>query len=239
MPKVTLDPGHQKGADSGASGNNLHEEDITLAICLQLKPLLQYNGIEVILTREGDYVNGPHSTLDESLQTRVAIANNFGADLFVSVHVNAFDGSASGEEVLIAGAGGRAEQAANKVYAQINRVTGWANRGIKTQNVYVLKRTNVPAILTENGFIDSASDSAKLKDPAFIHALAVAHAKGICEYFSIPYREQTQNTVVAPVVASTVDKDIYLSVRCYQSKSVQAIKDINKLGFAAKVMDLA
>ena len=190
MSKVTLDPGHQSypNADTGASGSNLHEEDITLAICLQLKPLLQYNGIETILTREGDYVNGPHSTLDESLQTRVAISNNFNADLFISVHVNA--GGGTGSEVWVVSTGGRAEKAANAVLARLIASCGWANRGVKTANDYVLKYTNAPAILTENGFIDSVSDSAKLKDPAFIQGIAIAHAKGICDYFGIQYKEK-------------------------------------------------
>lgn len=235
MPRVVLDPGHQKGADSGASGNNLHEEDITLAICLQLKPMLQYNSIEAILTREGDYVNGPHSTLDESLQTRVAISNNFNADLFVSVHVNA--GGGTGEEVLIAGMGGRAEMAANKVLYYLIQVGGWANRGVKTQNVYVLRRTNTPAILTENGFIDSASDSAKLRDPAFIHALAIAHAKGICDYFGITYKEGVVK--VADTVQPVPDPDIYLSVRVRQSKSDALVKQIISMGYACKVLPLA
>jgi N-acetylmuramoyl-L-alanine amidase len=239
MSKVVLDPGHQKGADSGASGNNLHEEDITLAICLQLKPLLQYNGIETILTREGNYANGPHSTLDESLQTRVAIANNFNADLFVSVHVNA--GGGTGTEVLIAGTGGKAETAANKMLYYLNQVGGWANRGVKTQNVYVLRRTNAPAILTENGFIDSVSDSTKLKNPTFIRALAVAHAKGICDYFGITYKEGViiMSEPIKPVKGPIASDDIYLSARVRESLVAQAIKDINKLGFAAKRMDLA
>jgi len=209
MPTIVLDPGHQgSGVDTGATGNGLREQDITLAICRELYALLQYNGFTVITTREGDFVNGPHSTLNESLQTRVNIAENAKADLFVSVHVNA--GGGTGEEVLIAGTGGRAEQAANKVYAQINRISGWANRGVKVQNIYVLKQTSMPAILTENGFIDSASDSAKLKDPAFIKSLAVAHAKGVCEYFGLTYREQAQKVVVASVVMDNKARTIAL-----------------------------
>lgn len=211
MPTIILDPGHQgNGADTGAQGNGLKEQNVTLAICQAIKPLLQYNSFTVIMTREGDFVNGPHSTLNESLQTRCNIANNAGADLFVSVHTNAFDGTASGQEVLVYGAGGKASQAASKVYDQINKISGWPNRGIKTQNVMVLRETSMPAILTENGFIDSASDSAKLKDPAFIKKLAVAHCKGICDYFGYTYREQAQNTVVGAVVVDNKAKAISL-----------------------------
>jgi len=185
--QVMIDPGHG-GYDPGAVGNGLQEKDITLSIALQLSPLLVYNGIGVGLTRTGDYApNHLENDLNGELNARATLSNNYGADLFVSIHINS--GGGTGQEVLIAGTGGRAEQAANKVYDQINKVTGWANRGIKTQNVLVLNKTNCPAILTENGFIDSVSDSTKLKDPVFIHSLAVSHAKGICEYFGITYKE--------------------------------------------------
>lgn len=235
MPILCLDAGHQSsGADTGATGNGLREQDITLGICQRLKPLLEFNGITVIVTRDGDFVNGPHSTLNESLQTRVDIAESAGADLFVSVHVNA--GGGAGQEVLIAGTGGRAFIAANKVYDQINKISGWPNRGVKVQNVHVLRETTMPAILTENGFIDNPSDATKLKDTRFIHSLAVAHAKGICEYFGIAYREQAQSVAVAPVVG---DKDIYLSVRVLQSKSDALVKQIHSLGYACKVLPLA
>jgi len=243
---IVIDPGHNStGADTGSQGNGLREQDINLAICRELRPLLQFNGFTVVMTRDGDLVNGLSDgySLLQSLQTRVDIAENAGADLFVSVHVNA--GGGTGQEVLIYGAGGRAEQVANAVYTQINAISGWANRGVKVQNVMVLRETTMPAILTENGFIDSDSDSAKLKDPAFIHRLAVAHAKGVCDYFGMSYKEQSQTPPVVPPVASgvivkpVVDKDIYLSVRVLQSKATQAILDINKLGFATKVMDLA
>jgi len=207
MTVVVLDPGHQpSGADTGASGNGLREQDVTLAICRELRPLLQYNSFTVVMTRDGDFVNGPHSTTLESLQTRVNIAENAKADLFVSVHIDAFDGPASGQTVLIAGTGGRAEQAANKIYTQINKVTGWPNRGVKVQNIMVLRETSMPAILTENGFITSPSDSAKLKDHKFIHSLAVAHCKGICDYFGYDYKALTVAPVIAPPTPPVVDK---------------------------------
>jgi N-acetylmuramoyl-L-alanine amidase len=202
--RVCLDPGHG-GYDPGACGNGLQEKDITLEIALQLSPLLVYNGIGVGLTRTGDYApNHLEDNLNGELNARVSISDSYGADLFVSIHVNS--GGGTGQEVLISGAGGKAESAANLVYNQINKVTGWANRGVKVQNVLVLKETKAPAILTENGFIDSASDSAKLKDSSFIHSLAVAHAKGICDYFGITYKESPQSTVITNSVAPATDK---------------------------------
>ncbi|MDR3587554.1 MAG: N-acetylmuramoyl-L-alanine amidase [Desulfosporosinus sp.] len=185
--KICLDPGHG-GYDSGAVGNGLQEKDITLEVCLDLKPMLEYNGITVVMTRAGDYAPGHlEGDLNGELQARVNIAEQNNVDLFVSVHINT--GGGTGEEVLISGSGGSAETAANKVLPYLVQVGGWTNRGVKTQNVFVLRETSMPAILTESGFIDSAADSAKLKDPKSRQALAVAHAKGICDYFGIPHRE--------------------------------------------------
>jgi len=185
--KVCIDPGHG-GYDSGAIGNGLKEKDLTLDVCLKLKPLLEFNGISVILTRDGDYAPGHfENDLKNELSTRVKSAESAKVDLFVSVHINA--GGGTGVEVLIIGSGGRAETAANKVLRYLVDAGGWTNRGVKTQNVMVLRETSMPAILTENGFIDKTTDAAKLKDSNFRQTLAVAHAKGICDYFGTQYKE--------------------------------------------------
>ncbi|HBW39010.1 N-acetylmuramoyl-L-alanine amidase [Desulfosporosinus sp. BICA1-9] len=187
--KLCIDPGHG-GYDPGAVGNGLQEKDLTLDICLKLKSILEYNGIDSILTRDGDYTPGYLNNLNGELSTRVKIAEEAKADLFISVHINA--GGGTGVEVLISGRGGRAETAANKVLPYLVQVGGWANRGVKTQNVFVLRETSMPAILTENGFIDfidNVKDTAKLKEPNYRRSLAVAHAKGICDYFGVQYKE--------------------------------------------------
>ena len=189
MPRICIDPGHNSsGFDTGAQGNGLLEQNITLDIGLRLKSLLETNGIQVIMTRTGGQVAGTINNVTDSLQARCNIANNAVVDLFVAIHINA--GGGTGSEVWIVSTGGRAEKAANAVLARLIASCGWANRGVKTANDYVLKYTDAPAILTENGFIDSVSDSAKLKDPAFIQGIAIAHAKGICDYFGIQYKEK-------------------------------------------------
>lgn len=199
--KVCLDPGHG-GYDPGAVGNDLQEKNITLDVCLKLKPILEYNGIRTILTRDGDYAPGHlEGDLNGELWARVSIAEKNNVDLFVAIHVNS--GMGTGEEVLVTGLGGQAEKAANKVLPYLVQISGWANRGVKTQNVLVLKETSMPAILTENGFIDTATDAAKLKDPSFRKALAVAHAKGICDFFGIQYKEGEKDVLEVAVLLYT------------------------------------
>ena len=226
--KVCIDPGHG-GYDPGAVGNGLQEKDITLDVCLKIKTMLEYNGISTILTRDGDYAPGHlEGDLNGELRARVDIAEKNDVDLFISIHINS--GGGTGEEVLVTDLGGQAEIAAKKVLPYLVQVGGWTNRGVKTQNVLVLKETSMPAIMSENGFIDNATDASKLKEPSFRQALAVAHAKGICNYFGVPYKGAVQ---------MAEDKDIYLSVRVLQSKSEGVIKQIQGMGYACKVLPLA
>lgn len=195
MPKVCIDCGHNdRGTDVGVQGNGLKEHELTLDIGLRLKKILQANGFEVMMTREGDFVNGPHSTIQESLKTRCDIANQFGTELFVSIHINA--GGGTGIEVYSL-PGGRAIVAAQRVLERLTFACGWANRGVKTnQQFYVLVHTDMPAILTENGFIDS-SDAKKLVLTEFRQTIAEAHAKGICDYFGVGYRQINQSDLQA------------------------------------------
>jgi len=202
--KVCLDSAHcQFGADRGAQGSGLYEQDLTLDIVRRTKVLLQPY-MEVVLTRDGDLVSGLTAgySLMQSLQTRCDIANQAKVDLFVSVHINATPGG-TGAEVLIQGAGGDAEVAAKAMLPFLVNAGGWANRGVKVQNTWVLKQTNMPAILTESGFIDNVNDGAKLARSEFRQALALAHAKGICKYFGITYKEETKVVLGVAVLLLT------------------------------------
>lgn len=235
--KICIDPGHNHdGADTGASGNGLFEQDLTLDIARRLKPLLEYNGLETVMTRDGNYVNGPHNTLEESLSNRCNIANNAGADLFVSIHINSFpDPSAHGAQTFIIATGGRAEQLANKVQSHLAEC-GLYNRGVSSANFEVLRDTLMPAILTENGFISNTDDAARLGSPLFLQALAVAHAKGICEYCGVQYKE---GVTIQPVTQANNDPDVYLSVRVRTSKADALVQQIISLGYACAKLPLA
>ena len=186
MYKVCLDPGHMKGIDAGAAANELNEEDLTLDICKRIKPLLEVNGIDVIMTRDGQSIAGVTS-VSQSLQARCLIANKAQANVLVSVHINA--GGGTGAETYVFAKGGQADQAAQKVQ-QYLVLCGLVNRGVKVNpSLYVLKNTAMPAILTECGFVDNMYDASLLKTEDFRQRLAVAHAKGICEYFGQIYQD--------------------------------------------------
>lgn len=228
---LCIDPGHG-GYDPGAVGNGLKEKDLTLDICLKLKSLLEYNGITSILTREADYAPGHLNNLNGELSARVKIAEAAKADLFVSVHINA--GGGTGVEVLISGTGGRAETAANKVLPYLVQVGGWRNRGVKTQNVFVLRETSMPAILTENGFIDHVTDALKLKDSNFRQSLAVAHAKGICDYFGVQYKEPVSVQPTPNVMYRVILDGVQTMALSSQEKAITAVKEAVDSGKSTK-----
>jgi len=254
MPILCLDAGHNSppNFDTGCQGFGLREEDITLDIVKRAKPLIEANGISVVMTREGPYVPGGRTSLTDSLSVRCNIANNAKADLFLSVHCNAFNSQAYGTETHVFGLGGNAERFAKIITPQMGQL--FTDRGIKVSSFQVLRDTeykignktiSIPAALLETAFLDNQGDNAKLADPNIRQQIAVIIAKSVCAYFAITYKETAPTPPVAPPVAPAVtkkiiaDDDIWLSVRVREPLAAQAILDINKLGFAVERMNLA
>jgi N-acetylmuramoyl-L-alanine amidase len=175
--KLYLDPGHG-GTDPGAVGNGLKEKDITLTICLKIRDILalEYEGVAVKMSRTGD----TYPTLPQ----RTKEANNWGANFFLSVHINS--GGGTGFETLrYPGANGDTAKIQSIIHDEIMKVIGLRDRGKKEQDVHVLRESNMPAGLTESGFIDSANDSVKMKDEAWLDAVARAHVTGLEKAFNL------------------------------------------------------
>lgn len=172
--KIFIDPGHG-GSDPGAVGNGLKEKDLTLAIALECRRVLanEYTGHLIKMSRTSDKT--------VSLKQRTDMANAWGADFFLSIHINAGGGTGF-ESYRWVQKGSSTTMAVQKaVHAAVLKVSGWRDRGQKWANFHVLRESNPPAILTENGFIDTAADAKKLKDSAFIKKLGRAHAEGLAK----------------------------------------------------------
>lgn len=182
--KICIDAGHNFSSyDTGATGNDLREQDITFGIASKLKPLLEGAGIEVLMTRTYLAQNlGLNS--DDSLEERCDIANEGKCDLFISIHCNSVTNtSANGTEVLIYKFGGEAEELAEKVQAKLVETFNTSDRGVKEYNAKVLRSTNMPAILVETAFISNAEDAELLKDKQSEFAKAIF--EGVCEYLGL------------------------------------------------------
>lgn len=181
--KVWLDAGHG-GKDPGALGNGVKEKDITLSVTLKVGEILKQHGITVGYSRTTDVFL--------ELADRAKKANDFKADVFVSIHCNAFNNSsAKGVETyshIGSVKGSRLAQSIQNSILSSKLYT--VNRGTKTANFAVLRLTNMPAALVEMAFITNAEDANILKNRQ--EDLATAISKGILSYLGISYKETKQ-----------------------------------------------
>jgi N-acetylmuramoyl-L-alanine amidase len=180
---VVVDPGHG-GSDPGAVAHGLKEARLTLTLSKRLRTaLLRDFDVRVELTRSTDRA--------VELGRRATIANDLGADYFVSVHINSGGGTGYEDFVHTSAAGNsktakRRSAVHNEVMAFL-RGKGVHDRGKKKDNFAVLRETKMPAVLTENLFIDHQADASLLRDDAFLTGLAEAHAKGIGAALALPH----------------------------------------------------
>lgn len=204
MPfKCFIDPGHG-GSDPGASYGNLKEKDLTLAIAQRVVADLRRHGVEVKTSRDKDkYV---------SLATRTAEANRWGADCYVSIHINAAaDQAAKGFEVwhsIIPTSKGRV--LAQHVAKWLAKLTPLLNRGCKSKAgaggrdyYHVIRETKMPSIIVECAFITNPEDRAYLSKQENLANIAEAITRGILEFAGITYRAQQTAGSAQPASAST------------------------------------
>ncbi|NQI48870.1 cell wall hydrolase [Streptococcus suis] len=193
---VYIDPGHG-GRDSGASYGGVHEKNLALSVSNKLREnLLQY-GINVLMTRTGDY--------DVDFKTeRSRMTNASNADLFISIHFNATGAGVSNSTGIetywyqydpeyqpkinkemhnnptrLA----ESEILANKVQESLIKETGAVNRGVRRETFAVLRETAIPAILVELGFMDNPSELQVIKQDSYHTRLAKALAQGVMNWY--------------------------------------------------------
>lgn len=178
MPySIMLDPGHGGARDPGAVYNGRREKDDTLRLTMAVGEILQNEGMDVEYTRTTDVYETPYEKAME--------ANEAGVDYFVSIHRNSFpvDNQVSGVESLVYDLSGIKYEMAQNINAQLETV-GFVNLGVKARpNLVVLKRTKMPAVLVEVGFINSDTDN-QLFDDNF-EDIARAIADGILDTLKV------------------------------------------------------
>ena len=185
MKKVWIDAGHG-GKDSGATGNGLKEKDVVLALSLAIKKQMEseYEEVQVLLSRSTDVF--------VELRDRTGKANAASADILVSVHCNAGGGAGGFESYRYISASAATVRLQNLLHTEIMaglKPFGVADRGQKTGNLHMCRESRMPAVLTENLFIDAVSDAAKLKQPAVMEAIANGHVLGIAKYLGLKKKE--------------------------------------------------
>lgn len=169
---IMLDAGHG-GANPGAVYDGRQEKEDALKLTLNVGEILQNNGIDVEYTRTTDEYLTP--------QQRANLANQAGVDFFVSIHRNSFpeDNVVSGVESLVYDKEGIKYEMAKEINAQLETV-GFVNLGVQARpDLIVLRKTEMPAVLVEAGFLNSDTDN-QLFDANF-QDIAIAIAEGILD----------------------------------------------------------
>lgn len=185
MPKIiVIDPGHG-GKDPGAIGGNLQEKDVCLDIARKLRLELQPYDVDIRLTRDRD--------LFVSLNTRADFANSLRASYFISLHNNA--GGGTGFESFIfstpSATAIQAQEIIHGVLAAFFAKHGYIDRGKKRANFAVLRRSQMPAILLENLFIDHPGDRNFLADETKRRLLAVTIKDALVRALNLQMKEVT------------------------------------------------
>ncbi|MGL4569570.1 MAG: N-acetylmuramoyl-L-alanine amidase, partial [Clostridium sp.] len=172
--KVFIDPGHG-GYDDGAAGNGLLEDELNLQISLKVQKKLEAKGIQVKMSRTSDeYL---------SLGERTDMANKYGADVFISNHINSFEQeSANGIETYYHRDKSSHKSLSDNIQNNAIKETGAVNRGVKNANFAVLRESTMTSSLVEAGFISNKAEASKLKTDEYQDKLANSIVDGIEKY---------------------------------------------------------
>jgi N-acetylmuramoyl-L-alanine amidase len=164
----------------------MKEYEFNRVVAKYMKAALeQYEGVAVKFTHS--------DSRDVPLTERTNLANAWGADLFVSLHANAYQGvmgAHGGIDTFVFGTAGHSYKIAQIVQRNLIAATGLRDRGVKVANFHVLRETKMPAILIEHGFMDSTTDLPFLKSDAYRKLCGETNAKSVAQYYGLKLKSQ-------------------------------------------------
>ena len=214
-------------------GDIIHEKEFNKSASEYLIAALKRCGFDVINVSPG--------TADVALKDRYTAANNAKADAFVSKHYNALNGkwgSQNGIETIISQfASDKAKKLAELVQTELVKTHKRTDRGVKTDiqqsgiNIAVLRNTNMPAVLTESGFMDNLAEAETMLDPDFQKADGEATCRGICKFFGVTYVPETE-----PVKASDTIYRVQVGAYSIRDNAEAARTRLKALGYDAIIV---
>ncbi len=167
---IVIDAGHGGYDRGGIPGQRVSEKDMTLDVARRLKSVLAASGYRVVMTRDSDVF--------VPLGTRCAIANSNRNAIFVSVHFNsATRRGASGIETYFYNRDSLS--LASAIHHYVSGGAPSENRGVRRRGYYVLRRTNMPSVLVECGFLTNPTEAAYAQNVSYRQKLAEAIAAGV------------------------------------------------------------
>ncbi len=189
--KVCIDAGHG-GHDSGAVGCKTYEKWIALDMASRVARKLKSSGIDVVLTRDEDeYIE---------LAQRAKIANQTGADLFLSLHCNSSAPTAQGTEIWTYPNAVESQKFAEFLLGHLVAATGRKSRGVKHEDFAVLRLTKCPAALVELGFISNAEEEQVMMGEAYQEDASEAIIGAIKEYMGVDTMEEKELVEINDIV---------------------------------------
>lgn len=202
MVKIAIDAGHGMNTSGKRTPDGEREWSFNnMVVLAAIERLKQYSGVEILR------LDDPTGKTDVSLRNRTIKANAWGADVLVSVHHNALAGkwgNHGGVETFVHPTGSRSSYAiADAIQPRIVATMGLRNRGIKQKNLQVLRESNMPAILTEGGFMDSMTDIAALRSESKLKMQGESIADGLAVYFKLKTDAKT-NVQFNPSTSASV-----------------------------------
>ena len=172
MTRIFIDPGHGGSNPGAVAADGLEEADVTLDVALRLGRILKSEGYEVNYSRTEDTA--------VSLAKRAAMANEWGADYFVSIHCNSNENPVyRGTSTYCFRLETPAAALAYAVNTAVCEAAGTPDLGVMTANFAVLRRTAMPAILVELAFLSNPEEAALLSEPVFRENCAIGISNGI------------------------------------------------------------
>lgn len=182
--KIFIDQGHNpQGVNAGAEGNGLREQDITYTVGIYLQQLLDDDPrFQARVSRPTpETVLGTSNST--SLQARVQMANSWPADYFISIHCNANTNPAiNGSEVYVYRPNTQPYWLGQHILIGLARQAGTRDNGVRINpSLYVLRRTAMPAVLVELGYLTNSGDAQKLRDDPWGFAQGIYY--GLLSYF--------------------------------------------------------
>ena len=178
---IVIDPGHSGRPDPGVvSCDGYEEASIAWKIaCIVQDILMSRWNAKVTLTKQSEF-----DPTSDSLFSRYTIANDIGADCFVSIHLNGAEQTqANGTETFHSHGSKLGSLLATQIQKQLIACLGLTDRGIKQANFAVLRYTDMPAVLTEVCFLSNLQDTSFITKPHNVTKAAEAIAQGIVDYF--------------------------------------------------------
>ena len=227
--KIAIDDGHGmetagKRTPAFSDGSVMRENEFNRAVVAYLHDELIRNGFSVVLT-------APEDT-DTSLATRVQRANDAHADYFISVHANAFGNGwndANGVESFVyAQNDAKTTGLARCIQHELIQATGLRDRGVKENpTLYVLRKTTMPAVLCECGFMTNAAEAKLLKSDAYRKKCATSICKGICAFVGKVYQEEKSPVVLGPVIVENRIEDVDLIL--WEGRNYLSARDVGEM----------